>query len=281
MTSVVAWNGSASARAALLWALRRERERSGRGGLLLLTVIDEAFRSCGQAAMDELTVAARQALEAEVTWVERMAPEVSVTARLLEGDPERELLRHCPDGSMLIVGRGEPRSHFHRRALAPRLASQASVPVALVRADRGQDRSGVIVGVDGSNASAEASVVAAEEAHHRHEPLHLVHAWPGTNPGPPAPTSPDTDLAHHRRILDEAVRAIREGFPSLDIAPHLESGQAASVLSRQAQTAALLVVGSRAQGPVKRFLLGSVSRALAQTTDCPLIIVTEGDHGPQ
>ena len=84
-TSVVAWKGSASSRVALLWAL--ERERSLPGGLVLLTVIDEAFQSCGLAAMDELRVAATQALDAEVAWIRQAAPEVAVTGTVLEGDP--------------------------------------------------------------------------------------------------------------------------------------------------------------------------------------------------
>lgn len=279
VTSVVAWNGSASSRAALLWGL--ERERSGLGGLMLLTVIDEAFRSCGQPAMDELTVAARQALEAEAAWIGQIAPEVAVTVTLFEGDPERELLRHAPEGSMLVVGRQEAHSHLHRRSLASRLASRASVPVALIRTDPGQDRTGVVAGVDGSTASTGAALVAAEEATRRREPLHLVHAWPGPGPGLAAMADAEGDLANHRRLLDEAERSIREGFPSLTIESHLEPGPAASALSRHALTAALLVVGSRAHGPVKRVLLGSVSRTLAETTDCPLVIVTEGDREPQ
>ena len=264
-TSVVAWKGSASCRVALLWAL--ERERSLPGGLVLLTVIDEAFQSCGPAAMDELMVAATQALDAEVAWIGQAAPDVAVTWTVLEGHPERELVRGCPPGAMLIVGQREADSHPQRWPLAARLASQAPVPVAIIRAGPTRDRTGVIVGVDGSAASMEASLVAAEEAHRRQESLHAVHAWPA-----------DHLLADHRQILDETVTAIREAFPSLTVEPHLESGPAPLVLLRHAQTAALLVVGSRAHGPVKQFLLGSVSQALTLTTDCPLVIVTEGDR---
>lgn len=281
-TSVVAWKGSAPSRVALLWAL--ERERSLSGGMLLLTVIDEAFQSCGPAAMDELRVAARQALDAEVAWIRQAAPDVAVTGTVLEGDPEREILGSCPPGSMLIVGQREADSHVQRWSLAARLASQAPVPVAIIRAGPTRDRTAVIVGADGSQASLEASLVAAEEADRRHEPLHVVHAWPGPGPGTASdageggPLLADHLFADHRQILDETVTAIREAFPSLTVEAHLEPGPASSVLLRHAQTAALLVVGSRAQGPVKRFLLGSVSRALALTTDCPLVIVAEGNR---
>ena len=269
----MAWNGSSSSRAALLWAL--EREKTLTGGILLLTVIDEAFESCGPAAMDELRIAASRALDAELAWLRRAAPAVHVTGTVLEGNPERELLRGCPPGAMLIVGQAEADSHEQRWSLAARLAAEAAAPVAIIRPGPTGDRTGVIVGVDGSAASIEASLVAAGEAQRRHEALHAVHAWSSTDGIHTDERLADHLAADHRQILDETVTAIRAAFPSLTVEPHLESGPAPSVLLRHAQTAALLVVGSRGHGPVKRLLLGSVSRALAQTTECPLVIVTD------
>lgn len=274
-TSVVAWKGSASSRAALLWALERERTRAG--GMLLLAVIDEAFESCGPAAMDELRVAAGRALDAELAWIRPAAPTVDVTGTVLEGDPERELLRGCPPGAMLIVGQRDADSHVQRWSLAARLAAEAEVPVAIIRPGPTRERTGVIVGVDGSRASIAAALVAAGEAQRRNEPLRAVHAVPAADDdlredGPRA----DDPLADHRQILAETVATVRAAFPSLAVEPHLETGTAPSVLLRHAQTAALLVVGSRGHGPVKRLLLGSVSRALALTAECPLVIVAAG-----
>jgi nucleotide-binding universal stress UspA family protein len=273
-TSVVAWNGSATSRAALLWAL--DREQSGSGGLLLLTVIDEVFQGCGQAAMDELRVAAEQALDAELAWIRRAAPAVVVSAAVLEGDPEKELLQSCPPGSTLVVGQRAPHEPFRRWSLAARLASQAAVPVVIVRPGSERDRSGVVVGVDGSKASKEASLFAAGEALRRHDSLHAVHAWLEKTRGPVSEAFERDDLLRHQLVLDETVKVLQDTFPALRIQRHLDTGAPASVLMRHAPKAALLVVGSRGHGPVKQFLLGSVSSALILTADCPLAIVTEG-----
>jgi len=271
-TTVVAWNGSAQSRAALLWAI--EREQSGLGGLLLLTVIDDAFRSCGQAAMDELLVAGQQALDAEEAWIRLAAPTILVTARLLRGEPENEIMRNCPVGSMLAVGQREGPSPSQRWSFAARLASEAAVPVVIVEAGPVRDRAGVIVGVDGSPASHEASLVAAAEAQRRHEPLHAVHAWPGATHGLASESHLDDLHAEHQGILDSSVSVISDAFPSLPVEGHLDPGPADSVLRRRAQDAALLVVGSRGHGAVRRFLLGSVSRSLILSATCPLVIVT-------
>jgi nucleotide-binding universal stress UspA family protein len=45
------------------------------------------------------------------------------------------------------------------------------------------------------------------------------------------------------------------------------------VLSEYAETAQLIVVGSRGRGGFAGMLLGSTSRALLHTADCPVLIV--------
>jgi nucleotide-binding universal stress UspA family protein len=51
------------------------------------------------------------------------------------------------------------------------------------------------------------------------------------------------------------------------------SGDPAQELTRLAHAVDLLVVGSRGQGPVGRFINGSVSRHLARHSACPLLVV--------
>ncbi|MFO7690227.1 MAG: universal stress protein [Cryobacterium sp.] len=267
--TVVAWNGSPQSRAALLWAL--ERERAGQGALTLLAVIDEAFRSCGAAAMAELALIARSALSAEIAWARQAAPTVTVTAQVLTGDPKEQILLHCPPGALLVVGHREPGTPGERGSLAAQLSALAAVPVVLVAAPPETEHTDVVVGVDGSQASRQACLVAAAEARLRQSAVRLVHAWPGVVDG--VLEADGQGHAEHRALLNAEVNTIREAFLGLTVHGVLESGSATGVLQRHAHDAAALVVGSRGHGPVKRLLLGSVSRALVLRVDCPLIIV--------
>ena len=72
--------------------------------------------------------------------------------------------------------------------------------------------------------------------------------------------------------VEEQVRARLEdaakGFPNdIDVKATPVSGEAAEALADAAKTpGSILVLGSRAYGPLRRVLLGSVSRALAGST---------------
>ncbi|WP_166785545.1 universal stress protein [Cryobacterium cryoconiti] len=276
-TTTVAWNGSASSRAALLWAI--ERERSAPGLLLLLTVLDEAYRGFGAAALNELAVAARQALQAEIDWIRATEPSLPVTSLLLEGNPDDMILAHCVPGSMLVLGRREGRSPLQRWSRAARLASRAPVPVSVVPTAEAStpgdipgevlQRSGVIVGVDGSPASRQACLTAAAEAHRRQETLDIVYA------GPVADPVGTDDAALPRAIVNDCAQEALFAHPALTVRRRFVPGPAAPVLLRLAQDKALLVIGSRGRGAVAGFLLGSVSRALVANATGPLIVVTE------
>ena len=79
-----------------------------------------------------------------------------------------------------------------------------------------------------------------------------------------------------RERLDEAIERMPE---SIDAHAVLTRGDPAEALSDAATPGTVLVVGSRVYGPVRRVLLGSVSRRLARTTQTPLIVTPRGMHG--
>ena len=54
------------------------------------------------------------------------------------------------------------------------------------------------------------------------------------------------------------------------------SGEPAEVLVDAAGDDAILVLGSRAYGPLRRVLLGSVSRAVVRTARCPVLVHPRG-----
>ena len=56
----------------------------------------------------------------------------------------------------------------------------------------------------------------------------------------------------------------------------LLEGDAAEVLEQQSHDLDLLVTGSRAYGPARAVLVGSVSSALVRTAECPVVVVPRG-----
>jgi nucleotide-binding universal stress UspA family protein len=81
----------------------------------------------------------------------------------------------------------------------------------------------------------------------------------------------DAAIAEARRELDQALRGI-------DVAHHGEvvAGLVGEQLVKLSCTVDLMVVGSRAWGPVRRVLLGSVAAQLMREAHCPVIVLPRG-----
>ena len=78
-----------------------------------------------------------------------------------------------------------------------------------------------------------------------------------------------------RARLTEAVDMIPEG---IEAESTLISGDPAEALYDAATPGKLLMVGSRAYGPLRRALLGSVSTTLVRSVRSPLIVTPRGMH---
>ena len=70
---------------------------------------------------------------------------------------------------------------------------------------------------------------------------------------------------------------MREALASLDddrdVGGRVLEGDAAAELAAASAEVDLLVVGSRGYGPVRRVLLGSVSRELVRSAACPVVVL--------
>jgi nucleotide-binding universal stress UspA family protein len=76
-----------------------------------------------------------------------------------------------------------------------------------------------------------------------------------------------------RRHLDEAVAALPAGVTGTG---EMLSGGPGHTLAEAAGFTDLLVVGSRAYGPLRTVLLGSVSRAVVHHAPCPIVVTPRG-----
>lgn len=134
-------------------------------------------------------------------------------------------------------------------------------------------RAVVVVGVDGSDVSSVALQFAADEAHRRGARLVVAHA---------GSTTPPADLDSQVRPFDEivcreAVAAVAALRPGLDCRVVRRDVEATALLNELSRTADLLVVGTHRTGPLRGWVLGSVSQYVAAHAACPVIAVS----GPQ
>lgn len=137
----------------------------------------------------------------------------------------------------------------------------------------------ILLATDGSKDAALAARAAADLSKASGAGLHLVHTW-RTIP------SPHFEPYIRRQLEDEARRVLREQAERVRqlgaevSGEHLREGAAVDEILDLAKDlgADLLVMGSRGHGPLKRFLLGSVSEGILHHARCPVLIVRGGDQ---
>jgi nucleotide-binding universal stress UspA family protein len=134
----------------------------------------------------------------------------------------------------------------------------------------------IVVGIDGTTASLRATRWAATEAIRRRLPLRLVHTHEIPLRFPPGIADPDSAANSYReqggQWLRAAETAATEAAPGLRPELALERAAVVPGLLHESTSAALLVLGTRAQHGLTGLLVGSVSVALAGRAHCPVVI---------
>ncbi len=138
----------------------------------------------------------------------------------------------------------------------------------------------IIVGVDGSPASAKVLAVALEEAATHGMPLVVVavHVSPASAPawGMPSMRPKREDLAETEKGVDQLVAqavAGRADFGQVDLTIRVLAGVPTEVLLAQAKRDDHLIIGSRGVGGWRRALLGSVSSDVVHSATCQITVV--------
>ncbi|MEV5988576.1 universal stress protein [Streptomyces sp. NPDC052051] len=138
----------------------------------------------------------------------------------------------------------------------------------------------ITVGLDGSPESRSAAEWAAREATLRGLPVKLVQAWEPMSEPVALVQLLGADTRQHwtERIPRETAENLRESYPGLEVTTEQLTGGPAEVLTREAQEAELLVLGSRGLSGLGGFLLGSVGLAVVARTDRPVVLVRAADQ---
>lgn len=265
-----------ASREAVEWAARRAYDRSGR--LTLISIVGGAVGAVGEGEMLREALALTAAMLArEATRLQSRG--LTVDTRVGRGDPVGELIEASIVCDLLVIGsdhRGP--SKGDRRGLhGVRIAAGAHSPVAVVPDIDLTNRSGVVVGIDGSADSERAISFAAEEADRAGDVLTAVTTWTTV----PLPVGmhgyPSTYLSGMQQAAEEtlaiALAGIGQQYPDLVVHRVVERGTPGRRISDRAAKARLAVVGSHGRGAIARFLLGSTSEEVLSRLATATVVV--------
>ncbi|RZQ66133.1 universal stress protein [Amycolatopsis suaedae] len=288
---VVGIDGSEEALAAVRWAAAIAAGRHRR--LVLVHVVDdllgyhralplrenmhEAMRERGHRLLGHARDAARE-----------VAPDVEIATRLRWDTVPAVLLGEAASAALLVLGTPQlrPLGRILVGSVTTALAAHAPCPVAVVRTHTGEQAppatGPVVVGVDGSAASEHAVELAFQEASWRGAPLVALHTWNDEFLAAVfAETGWELDRPeveeHERELLAQRLAGWQEKYPDVTVHRLVTRGRPADRLLEQAESAQLLVVGSRGRGGFTGMVLGSTSQAVMAHARCPVIVARRGE----
>lgn len=278
---VVGVDGSTFSARALDWAIDEASRRDRPLWLISAWAMDYTAGVIGtlipfiQEECESLLAEARRR-------VQTRAPALRVTTQAVQGQAAAALTEASKKARLVVVGSRGLGSF--QAALAGStsvaLAAHAHCPVVVVHEQSPPTSSPrrVLVGVDGSPASADALRYAFEQATARGLGLTAVHAW-GVHllEGTLAVTGLIGDLQElaqeQEAMTTEWLTPWREKYPTVDVHTQVTQARPVDALAEASHEAELLVVGNRGHGGFTGLLLGSVSRAVLHRAHCPVAVI--------
>ncbi len=282
---VVGYDGSAGSQNALQWATAEAVRVMAPLRLVEAFELVIATRpSPGHVVpLETVRTVRRQGLEAVAERVRLHHPDLKVETSLVGGTAAKALIDAAEGARLVVLGsRGLGGwSGLLVGSVAVQVTTHAHCPViVLPHEPRQHPHQGltVVVGVDGSKASAAAIDFAFDQADALHARVIALHAW----------TSPYLTYADSASILEldedqfrneagllvaESVAGAAADHPDVQWTTELVMGAAAHALVRRSESADLMVVGSRGRGGFTGLLLGSVSQSALHHTHSPIAIV--------
>lgn len=217
----------------------------------------------------ESVVAAAKTEAATLTGTE-------ITTVIGEGSAVLELRTRSESARLVVVGsRGF--GAFRRTLLgsvSTSLARNAACPVAVIPEHEFAVDGPVVVGVDGSACSVAAVAAAFDEAARRDTRLVAVHTWSEFY----RYDSRATMQAEAEAVLSESLAGYAEKYPEVRVDRLVVQDRPAHAILAAAETAQLVVVGSRGRGGFLGMALGSVAQAVLHGADCPLIVIRSAEQ---
>ena len=276
-TIVAGFDGSDASQAAVRYASRIAGAAGGQ--VVAVTGYPVPPRVLGKGAADGATgaLAADARAQADLTLAE--LHQDAVASRVVRPGSAAQALIEAADelGADLIVVGTHHSSGPGRLALSTtgdRLIHGAPCPVCIVPAGAASEEIATIgVAYDDSDAARTALEYAARVARAlgaRMALISVVEPFAGGR----FETIGDDELRFRNAVADAAEEAAAGLRGDLDVEVRTLPGPPGEMLAAAAKEGIdLLVAGSRAYGPLRAVLAGSVSRYLADHAPCPLIVV--------
>ena len=278
-TVVVGFDGSEQARYAVMWGA----EEAGRTGSRLQVV--QAVRApLPSPVFTPMSTPVPQFVTEETMSRAAQDHLADLAEEIRSGRPELEVETHVrigravdvladEKGDLLVLGSSGHTgiAEMFLGSTAAELVSIGGRPVVVTRPGPVDGR--VVVGVDGSDTSAEAIAYAFSFAERHGREVLAIHAWNDVGWA----ELPQQDWDHVRvdlaKLLEEQLAPHRTRHPDVHVAQEVAFDAPARALLQAADGAALVVVGSHGRGAVKRAILGSVSHAVLHNAPCPVAVV--------
>ena len=280
---IVGIDGSPASDAAVTWAAQ---DAAIRGlPLTIVHVENPAAPTWSQAPILEESAGEQEAegrsLLANASKIARDAiadtAQIQINGELLSSAIVPTFVDQSKDAELIVVGsRGRGAlSRGFLGSVSSGLIRHAHCPVALIRDEDPQTphpaEGHVLVGIDGSTSDL-ATAIAFEEASRRHADVIALHAWNDTDMSeiPGFDWSPTT--TKEDRLLSDALAGWQGRYPDVTVHKRLVRDRAARALVDASESVQLVIVGSHGSGALAGMLLGSVSNAVVQAVDRPVIV---------
>jgi nucleotide-binding universal stress UspA family protein len=274
-TIAVGVDGSSPGRVALRWAMRQAIATQSE--VLVVYVVGADVALTGSLSDAERAEQGARVLEGEAEYARGRVPGPTVRTRLMHGNAMRELITISREVDLVVVGThktGFIRGRiFGSRSIV--LAAGSRTPVAVIPDSSGRKRTGIVVGVDDSDASHAAVHFGASEAMRTGDPLRLLSAW-RLPESAEADAHPDRERLHEkyvRQVLESQANRVRDEFPEVEVHVRLIRLPPAEALVDASASASLVVLGN--SGPVSdgQGLLGSVAHDVLVNLAGPTVVV--------